>query len=125
MGLNSLFGGKSKTVSMPWKPLKTVAELDQLMADSTTRPQLLFKHSTRCSISGMALARLEKEWNLEGKVDAWYLDLLAHKNISNTVAKLLNVEHESPQAILVVNEKAAHVDSHSGITVRNIAKAIA
>ncbi len=125
MGLNSLFGSKSKTASMPWKPLKTVAELDQLMADSATRPQLLFKHSTRCSISSMALARLEKEWNLEGKVDAWYLDLLAHKNISNTVAKLLNVEYESPQAILVVNEKAAHVDSHSGITVRNIAKAIA
>jgi bacillithiol system protein YtxJ len=110
---------------MPWISLESADQLADLVVLSHQQPVLFFKHSTRCSISSMALARLEKDWNLEGKVDAWYLDLLAHKNVSNAVAKLLNVEHESPQAILVVNGKAAHVDSHSGITVCNIAKAIA
>lgn len=124
MSWNTFFGGEKKQPTLPWIELNNEAQLEKVLADSITRPQLIFKHSTRCSISSMALSRLEKEWNLVGKVDAWYLDLLDYRGISNAIATKFGVVHESPQAILIRNGKVTHVSSHSGISLRAIAEAI-
>lgn len=43
-----------------WQELKAVGELPEIVLKSAERPQILFKHSTRCSISTMALNRLMK-----------------------------------------------------------------
>lgn len=124
MGWNTFFGGEKKESKLPWIQLTNAKQLDQIISDSAIRPQLIFKHSTRCSISSMALSRLEKEWNLSEKADAWYLDLLELREISNAIATKFGVIHESPQAILVANGKVTHVSSHSGISVRAMAEAI-
>lgn len=124
MGWSTFFGEGKPASSMVWKQLTERAQVEQLLRDSGTRPQLIFKHSTRCSISSMALSRLEKDWNLQGKVDAWYLDLLAYRDISNAIATNLHVMHESPQAILLVDGKVIDVSSHSAIAVHRIAKAL-
>jgi bacillithiol system protein YtxJ len=124
MSWNTLFGGEKKQATLPWIELNSEAQLEKVLADSITKPQLIFKHSTRCSISSMALSRLEKEWNLDGQVDAWYLDLLDYRGISNAIATKFGVIHESPQAILIRHGKVTHVSSHSGISVRAIAEAI-
>lgn len=124
MGWNSLFGGEKSQSALHWKPLTNIAQLDQLLRESALRPQLIFKHSTRCNISSMALSRLEKDWNLQDGVDAWYLDLLAYRTISNTIADRLKVAHESPQAILLMDGKVKQVSAHSGISVRALTEAI-
>ncbi len=113
MSWKGFFGGGDSNI--PWKEMTNESQIDEILKASRTKAQLIFKHSTRCSISSMAKSRLEREWNLE-HVEPWYLDLLAHRNISNAVAEKLGVFHESPQAILLQNGKVVYTASHQAIS---------
>ena len=104
---------------MTWIPLQSEAQLDTIIADSAIKPQLIFKHSTRCSISSMAKNRLDKKDLPEG-VDFYYLDLLKFRSVSNKIADLFGVHHASPQVILVKDGKCVYDESHSGITMEEI-----
>ncbi len=104
---------------MNWKHLILEEALSTIVNDSKTRPQLIFKHSTRCGISTMAKSRLEREWNLD-QLDPWYLDLLNHRPISNMIESQFNVRHESPQVILFNNGEVVYHASHSEISVDEI-----
>ena len=104
---------------MTWKDLTQSDQLQEILSASKRKPQLIFKHSTRCAISSMAKNRLEREWNLEN-IDVWYLDLLAHRNISNQIASQLDVHHESPQAILLRDGVVIHQSSHNSISASEI-----
>lgn len=119
MGWKDIFSGGSSNV--PWKNLTEEKQIAEVVELSHEKPQLIFKHSTRCSISSMAKDRLEREWNLEN-VEPWYLDLIAYRNVSNAIASQLGVHHESPQAILLQDGVVVHDSSHNSISVSEIAK---
>ena len=108
---------------MNWKQLTTDEAFDTIIEASQQQPQLIFKHSTRCSISSMARSRIERDWNLNS-VDPWYLDLIAYRNISDLVAFKLGVKHESPQAIVIKDGKAVYHASHNDIRVSDIANRV-
>lgn len=120
MGWNGLFGSRSERASVPWKHLDGLGQLDDIIAESAARPQLIFKHSTRCSISSMALERFEREWDPATACDIWLLDLLQHRDISNAIAQRTGVMHQSPQAILVVDGDAVFDASHSAISAHEV-----
>ena len=110
----------SKLINEPlmnWNQLETTEKLQEIIKNSDSAPVLIFKHSTCCSISSMALSRFERQWNQEkmGKVQPYYLDLIQHRNISNLIAEELNINHESPQVLLVENGKCIYNASHSAI----------
>ncbi|OXA70972.1 thioredoxin family protein [Flavobacterium aquidurense] len=117
--LNSIFGNSENTDSsksnVNWTELTDVAQLMEIAAISNEKPVIIFKHSTRCSISRMALKQFEREFDLNDTVDAYFLDLIAHRDISNEIASTFNVYHESPQLILIRNGKAVYDVSHSDI----------
>lgn len=96
-------------------------QIDEIVELSHEQPQLIFKHSTRCSISSMAKSRLEREWNLEN-VELWYLDLITFRSASNAIADQLGVHHESPQVILLKDGVVVHDSSHNSISVSEISK---
>lgn len=104
---------------MDWISLENEDQLDQLINQSFTTPQLIFKHSTRCSISSMAKNRLDKKSTPEGIV-FHYLDLIRYRDISNKIAHDLKVVHESPQVLLIKNGVCIYNESHSGITIEDI-----
>ena len=53
-----------------------------------TQSVLIFKHSTRCSISRFALKNFENEYVFsEEELQPYFLDLLEYRNISNEIAK--------------------------------------
>lgn len=85
---------------------------------------LLFKHSTRCSISSMALKRLESKWESNNQVQAYFLDLIKYREISDEIAQVFGVRHESPQVLLIKNGKCFYHNSHSGICYPAITEAI-
>jgi bacillithiol system protein YtxJ len=109
-----------------WTELKDEAQIESIREESKNQPILIFKHSTRCSISRAALDRLERNWKSENEksVKAYYLDLLAYRNVSNRVAEYFDVEHESPQVLLVKDGKPVHVRSHLSIGVDEINQVI-
>lgn len=117
--LNSIFGNSENTDSpksnVNWTELTDLAQLSEIEALSNEKPVVIFKHSTRCSISRMALKQFEREFDLNEVVDAYFLDLIAHRDISNEIASRFGVYHESPQLILIKNGKAVYDVSHSDI----------
>ncbi|MBC7865937.1 MAG: bacillithiol system redox-active protein YtxJ [Gloeobacteraceae cyanobacterium ES-bin-316] len=109
---------------MNWIPLSTLDEVDIIKKKSFEHPQLIFKHSTRCSISSMAKSRLDRA-TAPPDSEFYYLDLIAHRNISAHVAETFKVAHESPQVLLIKNGECVYDESHSGIDMSEIAEQIA
>jgi bacillithiol system protein YtxJ len=117
--LKNIFGSsenQNKSNSkMDWEPLNDIAQLDEIVALSNEKPVAVFKHSTRCSISRMALKQFENEFDFPEKVTPYFLDLIAFREISNDIASRFGVQHQSPQLILIKNGKAVYNVSHSDI----------
>src|ERR1700756_199400 len=91
-----------------YKSTKTIDE------ESKVIKVLILKHSTRCSLSSTVINRLERNWQATGteKIKPYYLDLLAHRDISNEIAGRYKVRHESPQVLLIENEICIYNKSH-------------
>jgi bacillithiol system protein YtxJ len=106
---------------MIWNTLDNLNQIEAIKERSQTVPCLLFKHSTRCEISSIAKFRLEQQWeNLDNTVEPYYLDLIAHRNISGFLAETFNVHHESPQILLIHQGECIFDASHLDISVEEI-----
>lgn len=105
-----------------WTKLSKIEQLNEVDVASEEKPIVIFKHSTRCSISSSALNRLERNWTDEGnkKFDAYFLDLISFREVSNAIAHKYQVMHESPQVIVIKNGKAIYNNSHMGINYNEL-----
>ncbi len=104
---------------MNWIPLTSEAQLDAIKLQSLEKPIVIFKHSTRCSISTVAKSRLERAVQPAG-IDFYYLDLLAYRPISNIVSEMFSVHHESPQILLIKNAECSYEETHNGIDMDDL-----
>jgi bacillithiol system protein YtxJ len=104
---------------MSWNTLEAADQLSHIQQQSHQKPQLIFKHSTRCSVSSMALSRLERA-GFQPHIDFHLLDLIAHRPLSNLVAETFDVWHESPQVLLIKNGECVYDESHMGIQMHEI-----
>ena len=114
----NIFGStesESNTTKLAWRPLTDIGQLNEIVTESTTKPVVIFKHSTRCGVSRMTLKQFENEYDLKDLVTLYFLDLLENRAVSNEVAQRFDIEHQSPQLILVKNGKATYNASHSDI----------
>jgi bacillithiol system protein YtxJ len=118
MGFTSFLSNKKED---KWNNLTTDDDLVKINNDSYNQPQIIFKHSTRCSISQMAKNRMiEGLDQLIDQAAVYYLDLLSYRNISNEIANKWGIEHESPQIIIIKNGEAIYHSSHNMIKVTDI-----
>ncbi|MGB3617568.1 MAG: bacillithiol system redox-active protein YtxJ [Catalinimonas sp.] len=107
---------------MEWNALTSTDTLAELTATSNDRPVLIYKHSTRCPISAAALGRIEHQWDAGDPpaLDPYYLDLIAHRDVSGAVTETYGIPHESPQALLLHGGKVVFHSSHSAISLDEI-----
>ena len=112
---NSSDGTNSGEKKINWNELTDLAQLEEIIAISNEMPVAIFKHSTRCSVSRMALKQFENEFKSADKVTPYFLDLIAHRDISNEISTRFGVTHQSPQLILIKEGKAIYNVSHSDI----------
>jgi bacillithiol system protein YtxJ len=106
------------------KELASLDDLEDALAP-TKGVRVLYKHSTQCGICDTAITELEAF--MEQHPDAatfHYLDLLAHRDVSDAIAQRLGVKHESPQAIVLKEGKVTAVLNHRAIRVDALAKEI-
>lgn len=106
---------------MNWIELTTEEQLNTIIEESKQQPVVIFKHSTRCSISSMVKNRLERETAPED-ITFYYLDLIRYRSVSNKIAELFQVYHESPQVLLIKNGDCTYDESHNGIDMYEIAE---
>jgi bacillithiol system protein YtxJ len=107
---------KTKESNLPWNLLMSTSQLDIIEEESKSKVVAIFKYSTRCGISSMAMRQFEKGFNLStDQVKLYYLDLLSYRDVSKEVGYKFQVLHQSPQLIVIKNgETVAHA-SHHGI----------
>lgn len=121
--LDQLFGKKEeqKQSQSLWKKIETESDLDAAVEHSFQQKVLIFKHSTRCFISKTVLKSFEKQMQNSDKDLAYYfLDLLAHRDISNQIEDRFGVAHQSPQLIVLEQGKAVYNASHQSIDLDKI-----
>jgi bacillithiol system protein YtxJ len=107
---------------MNWIHLDSEEKLAEATTASRIKPIVLFKHSTTCSISNTALNRLERNWKSEevAGTQTYYLDLLSYRQLSRQIAEKFQVEHQSPQVLIIQNEKSVYDTSHFDINYPTI-----
>jgi bacillithiol system protein YtxJ len=67
----------------------------------------------------MVKMRLEKVQQPEN-IDFYYLDLIRYRDISNKIAEMFDVYHESPQVLLIKNGECTFDESHHAIYMDEI-----
>jgi len=108
---------------MNWKEFTTEEALQEIKNRSAEKPQVIFKHSTKCSISSMAKSRLERATAPDG-IEFNYLDLIAHRNVSSKIAEEFNIEHASPQVLIIKDGACIYDESHNAINMDEIVEAV-
>ena len=104
---------------MHWIHLIDEEQLRQIRTKSHNNPQVIFKHSTRCSISSVALQRLQKA-EQPAEIDFYFLDLISYRNISQKIVEMFGVNHESPQILVIKDGQCVFDESHLGIHMDDI-----
>ncbi|WP_010523525.1 bacillithiol system redox-active protein YtxJ [Aquimarina agarivorans] len=113
---------KEPKKQFPWIPLTEMSQLDEIKEKSKSKPQVIFKHSTRCGISSMVIKQFEATYSLEDQVDIYYLDLLNFRPISLKIAEKFSVMHQSPQLIALKNGEVVGHSSHHDISAASLEK---
>ena len=108
---------------MKWTLLETNEQLQEIKLSNEY--SLIFKHSTRCSISMMAKKRFELDWDaLPENTNLFFLDLIRYREISNSIADIFDVHHESPQLLLIKDGECIYESSHGEISAEETAEQI-
>lgn len=105
-------------LQMDWETIDSAETFQAAIDASNEKPVVLFKHSTRCSISRMALKTTTIEWDLPSSIRPYLIDLLAHREISRRIEEQLQIRHESPQILFVRNGVCVYHANHESIDAR-------
>ncbi len=130
MGLfDNLFKSTDKsenTLKINWLALTDSEQLEEIIKISIAKPVLIFKHSTRCGTSRMALKNFESDYDIPAtEIDMYFLDLLNYRALSNDISEKFKVAHQSPQVLVIKNGKTVYNDSHYSISFEAIKEVVA
>ncbi|TAF67802.1 MAG: bacillithiol system redox-active protein YtxJ [Cytophagales bacterium] len=109
-----------------WKNIENEQVLEKLLSqpENEETPILIFKHSTRCSISANVLDRLQRQWDTKSHeaVQTYLIKVIEERPLSNALSQRLGITHESPQLFLLKNGKLLFHASHYDISYNEVKK---
>ena len=110
---------------MQWHSIQSPDEVDVVQQRSHDKPQVILKHSTRCNISAMSKARLERAYTDAADTLDWHLLLVVEdRPASNHAAEVFSVYHQSPQLMLIVNGECIFEETHGEIALQDTLDAL-
>jgi len=103
-------------VSEPnWNIPQNRTAIDEIL-NSVDRPQIVYKHSYRCSISLLSKQSLDSGIEeLREVADVHLVDVVSMRDLSDYVAEKTGVRHESPQVLLLNRGTPYWSASHGGV----------
>jgi bacillithiol system protein YtxJ len=116
---NNLFGNteQGNVSKIEWRKVTDLGQLNEMTELSFEKPVLIFKHSTRCSISRFALKQFENDYDFSNEeLQPYFLDLLDYRSVSNEIAARFGVFHQSPQILIIKEGKCVYDESHDSIS---------
>lgn len=124
MGIFGGIFGKSEdkpASKLDWNYLESLEDLDAAEQLSYEKTVVLFKHSTRCSISRFVLKQFENTYDIPTEqMVIYFLDLIEYRPISNEIAARFGVTHQSPQMIVLKEGKTVYDSSHESIDAKSL-----
>lgn len=111
------------TSFMDWRKLTSIFEFDKILMQSLNQGSafILFKHSTRCMVSKMALRSFESDFS--GGIPAYFVDLIQYRDLSNHISSITGVHHQSPQVLIIKKGEVTYHASHYSICAHTSSKA--
>lgn len=107
-----------------WEIPETRDEIDSILQNNT-KPQIIFKHSTRCGTSILSKSSLDSGMeSITQKAGTFMIDVVARRGLSNYVTEKTGVKHESPQLILIENGEIFWHASHGGVRIEKLLEAL-
>jgi bacillithiol system protein YtxJ len=101
---------------MNWTSLESAEQINAIKNQEGY--SVIFKHSTRCSISMMVKKRFELDWDkLPENVNLYFLDPIKYRDLSSQIAMDFFVHHESPQLLLIKGGECVLDLSHGEVSV--------
>ena len=96
-----------------FRDLKSDADLETALKSDLA---VVYKHSPYCGLSTMA--RFEVHYFAQGNPDVpvFVVDVIHERPLSQRIAALFDIEHESPQVILLRNGRPMFDASHRGVS---------
>jgi bacillithiol system protein YtxJ len=117
----SLFSSLGDTRDLAWIGLNRSEQLDSILTGSNKRLMIIFKHSSRCGISSMILNDFSRNYKLSDDfAELYFLDIIKDKELSKELSIRYDVVHESPQLIVIKDEKVIHHASHFRIDAKKL-----
>lgn len=109
-----------------WRTLTTPEQLEAIDAESRKGNGVaIFKHSSRCFISSMARRRMEMHWDeLPAGMPVYFLDLIRYREASQAVARHYQVQHQSPQLLLIRSGSCVFHASHEAVDPAALAEQV-
>lgn len=112
---------ETNSLNFTWRTLEDISQLDAVEKLSEEKLVVIFKHSVTCGISNMVWHQFQNEIDFTNEhIEMLYLDLLAHRDVSNEITRRFQVLHQSPQILVIKNGEVLHHASHSAIRLSNI-----
>lgn len=111
---------------MDFKILNKLEQLNEIDIQSKSAIQVIYKHSTQCGVSMIANRTLSKELKEinNDSIAIYYLDLIRYRDLSNAISMRYNVEHESPQILIIKEGKCIYNASHSEVSLQKALREI-
>lgn len=108
-----------------WHTIKERDEVESVIQASFQKPQLVYKHSHRCGTCLFAKSDLESEAEaLEEKADLNFVNVISQRKVSNTLAQITGIDHESPQVLVLDDGSVRWHGSHGKVSATNILQAL-
>ncbi|MEX0720456.1 MAG: bacillithiol system redox-active protein YtxJ [Balneolaceae bacterium] len=121
--LNKIFGGEEsgEKDDFEWQMISSEEDLENILAASNYKPQIVFKHSTRCATSYFSRVSLETLSESDKvKVECNMVDVIQNRPVSTFISEKLHIRHESPQLFIIHEGRVVWHGSHQDVKVEKI-----
>lgn len=106
-----------------WIPLNEPEQIEQVLERSKNKPQIIYKHSTRCAVSSIALFSLQGlSADTKEQADFNFLNVIDQRELSKFVSEKLQIRHESPQLLLIRDGEVEWHGSHYEVKAETVAE---
>ena len=95
------------------RPIESDADLEAALKEPLA---LLYKHSPYCGLSTMAHHEIMFFTQGNPEVPVYIVDVIHQRGLSQRIASTLEIEHESPQVILLRSGLPVFDASHRGVS---------
>ncbi|WP_421775221.1 bacillithiol system redox-active protein YtxJ [Gracilimonas sp.] len=115
--IGNLFGTEDQPKNkFNWKELTSEEEVADVLQTSNEKPQVIYKHSSRCATSYFALKNVESiTAEIQEQADFHMVDVIGHRPVSMHIAEKLGIRHESPQLFVIKDGEVVWCGSHNQI----------